>query len=212
MVFIHQLCLQSTLSTLLLREDSTSQAITGLKGPTCLSGQWDVNESEESPRQGKQWSTSPVSEAHSLFSFFPQSYWEIIDICDYRSWRHIAWWFDLHTLWNNYHDRFRHYPSSHCIYNKKKKKEKRKWKGKKILPMTRTHGIYTLNFSIYHTAVLAVVMMLHIVSLVLIYITSQLEICISWSPSSKCSPHIYSPTLLVTTSGIFFYEVLFFHL
>ena len=39
-----------------------------------------------------------------LFSF--QFYWDIIDIEHFISLKHIALWFDLHTSWNDYHNKF----------------------------------------------------------------------------------------------------------
>ena len=42
----------------------------------------------------------------SCKSFFFQFYWEIIDIYHCISFRCTAWWFDLHILWNDYHNRF----------------------------------------------------------------------------------------------------------
>lgn len=38
--------------------------------------------------------------------YFLQFYWEIIDLYHCRSWKHTAWWFDLHILWNDDCNRF----------------------------------------------------------------------------------------------------------
>ena len=40
----------------------------------------------------------------NFFSF--QFYWDIIDIEHFISLKHIAWWFVLHTSWNDYHNKF----------------------------------------------------------------------------------------------------------
>ena len=45
------------------------------------------------------------------FSFFFRFYWDIIDIQHCINLRCTAW-FDVHTSWNVYHDKFNEYPSS----------------------------------------------------------------------------------------------------
>ena len=40
--------------------------------------------------------------------------------------RHIAWWFNLHILWNDYHNKFSKYPSCHVDTIKEKEEKRRK--------------------------------------------------------------------------------------
>lgn len=76
-------------------------------------------------------------------------------------------WFDLHRLWNNYHNRFSEYSLSDTDTIKKKEK-------KKITSYDENSGSTLLNtFPIYHIALLTVVIMLYIIPLVDIYLQLQ---------------------------------------
>ena len=71
-----------------------------------------------------------------------------------------ARWFDLHTLWNDYHNKFSECPSS-LIDTKLKRKI--------VSFEMRTLKIYSLNnFHIWHTVVLIIIIMWYVTFLVLI--------------------------------------------
>jgi len=76
-----------------------------------------------------------------------------IDIYHYKSLRCAAWWFDLHILWNDYHNRFYLASIISCRYNKRKRE-------KKIFLM-RTLRICSLNsFPRYHVGMLTIIITL----------------------------------------------------
>ena len=79
-------------------------------------------------------------------------YWEITDIYHHTNLRCKAWWYDLHILWNHYHNRSSQHLSSRIDTTKRE--------GKSFSPCDENSGFALNNFPIYHTAVLAIAIML----------------------------------------------------
>ena len=79
---------------------------------------------------GERWLTHRVIPntpfTNTSFFCFPQFYWEIIDVHYWVNLRHTVWWFDLHILWNDYHNKFSKYPSCHVDTIKEKEEKRRK--------------------------------------------------------------------------------------
>ena len=53
---------------------------------------------------------SPVA---LILFFFLQFYWNVINMQHCIGFKYTEYWFDLHTSWNIYHNKFSEYPSSH---------------------------------------------------------------------------------------------------
>ena len=71
--------------------------------------------------------TSRDTGKYLFLHFFPQFYWEVVDIHHHVSLRYTARWFALYILWNDDHSRFSWHPSSHVDTRKRKRKQFSLW-------------------------------------------------------------------------------------
>lgn len=104
--------------------------------------------------------------------------WEITDIPHWMSWRYTAWWFELHILQNDHHNKFSYHLSSHLNTIKKFSLGWELWGSALLTTFLCIIQLYKL------------VIMLYILSLILIhFITGSSQRLAAFIQFSLPGPH-----------------------